>query len=628
MNPFKTFRMAHQKWLARPAGAFAPVRGMYLSAGVMLFLLAALPALYVFFAIQYAAITVPFWDHTELILWIASWYGGNFSFSSLWAPHNETRPLVYRLVMLLNALLTKWDIRSEYNYVYFALYGTFASHVWALRKVSTGALRNTVYPLALLLASLILFSPVGHNNHWWSMMFQLDAANLFIAFGMLTIFLRPQHWSSHVLAAVACWLATYTLTNGLFAVLAICLVFQLSSTRLLHPSRWALFWGANLIILLVCYLPGLPLTTRGEQPNMLQLVEFFLAYLGAPLGGLLWFPYGGMFDIPQSITSNVVCGALLVASSAMLCWHAHARLREQHGATLILFGFTLFAMISALATAWGRAAFDQYGVSNANSSRYTIFGAYLMLGQLYYLAAGFAQGWWSSVRLHRFTVIGALVFVFLSFVTYGRAVRVYIDAHNFNKILINAYPWGLQPTAEDKFIYPNPKFVTKLKRDLQRLELGPYNNRPFDREKLPVGEFRRAGLLSRDRQITQRFTATENGLKAVVVTLVTPNGKRTAGSIEWKVTKLGVAQPVVTGRLNTAHIKDWEEVRLKLPYLSDSKGREYLLALSAKSDDAHGAGVALYAPAIKTKPTLVVTEQTGTTKMESLSMVLRMDYTK
>ncbi|MDP2025017.1 hypothetical protein [Sulfuriferula sp.] len=627
MNPFNTFRMTHQERLARPAGAFVPVRGASLLRG-MLFLLAALPALYVFFAIQYASITVPFWDHTELIHWLASWYDGNFRFSSLWAPHNQTRPLVYRLVMVFNAVLTDWDVRSEYIYMYLALYGIFACHVWALHRVTAGALRKTVYPLALLLASLILFSPVGHNNHWWSMMFQLDAANLFIAFGMLTLFLRPQRWSSHISAAVACWLASYTLTNGIFAMLAIGLVFQLSATRLLHPTRWTLFWGGNLFVLLVCYLPGITLSTSPTHPTLLQLAEFFLAYLGAPLGGLLWFPYRNMFDIPLPIATNAVCGGLLVASSAMLCWHARTRLREQHGAALILFGFTIFAMVSALATGWGRAAFDEYGVSNANASRYTIFGAYLMLGQLYYLAAGFAHGWWNNARLRCIAVICAMAFVLLSMVTYDRAVKVYVDAHNFNKTLINAYTWGLQPTAQDKFIDPYPGSVKRLKRDLQRLELGPYNSRQFNRQSLPVGEFNKVGLLSGSRQIAQYFTATEDGLKAVAVTLVTPNGKRTAGSIEWQVTEVGTAQPVARGTLNAARIQDWEEVRLKLPYLSDSKGREYLLALSAKSDDAHGAGVALYAPAINSKPTLVVTEQAGSTKMESLSMALRMDYTK
>lgn len=594
----------------------------------MLFLLAALPVFYNFMAIQYSAITVPFWDHTELIHWIASWYDGSFRFSSLWEPHNHTRPLVYRFVMLFNAVLTDWDIRSEYIYMYLALYSTFACHVWALHRVTADAVRSMVYPLVLLLASLILFSPVGHNNHWWSMMFQLNATNLFIAFGLLMPFISPQRWSSHVLAAVSFWLATFTLTNGLFAVLAVGLVSQLSAPQLLRPSRWALFWGGNLLALLICYLPGLSLSTSSAHPTLLQLAQFCLAYLGAPLGGLLWFPFQNMFDIPLSITFNAACGTLLLASCAALCWHARVRLREQHSAALILFGFTIFATVSALATGWGRAAFDEYGVSTANSSRYTIFGAYLMLGQLYYLGAGFAHGWWNNARSRRIAVTGAMALVLLSIVTYGRAVNVYINAHNFNKTLFNAYPWGLQPTTQDKSVHPNPESVTRLRRDLQTLELGPYNSRQFNRQALPIGKFSKAGLLSGSRQIAQRFIATEDGLKAVIVTLVTPNGKRTAGVIEWQVTEVGTAQPVGRGTLNATISQNWEEVRLKLPYLGDSKGHEYQLTLSAKADDTRAPGVAFYSSVVDGNATLTVTEQSGTSKMESLSMALRLDYTK
>lgn len=627
MDLFNTLPMTQQVRRAGPAGTSAPVRGAPVLR-VMLFLFAALPAVYVFFAIQYSAITVPFWDHTELIHWIASWYDGSFRFSSLWEPHNHTRPLVYRFVMLFNAVLTDWDIRSEYIYMYLALYGTFACHVWALKRVTSNATQGVVYPLALLLVSLVLFSPVGHNNHWWSMMFQLNAANLFIAFGLLMPFIRPQRWSSHIFAAVSCWLATFTLTNGFFAVLAVGLVFQLSATRLLRPSRWALFWGGNLLALLIFYLPGLSVSTGSPHPTVLQLAQFSLAYLGAPLGGLLWYPFSNMWDIPRSIAVNAVCGTLLLASWTALCWHARARLREQHSAALILFGFGIFAMVSALATGWGRAAFDEYGAAAGNSSRYTIFGAYLMLGQLYYLAAGFAHGWWNHVRSRRIAVISAMAFVLLTMVTYGRAVNVYANAHNFNQTLSDAYPWGLQPTAQDKFIHPNPESVKRLKRDLQRLELGPYNSRQFNRQVLPVGEFKKAGMLSGSRQIAQRFIATEDGLKAVAVTLVTPNGKLTAGVIEWQVTEVGAAQPVARGMLNAARIQDWEEIRLKLPYLGDSKGREYQLALSGKADDVHGLGVALYAPVIVGNVPPTVSEELGTLRTENLSMALRMDYAK
>ena len=416
-------------------------------------------------------------------------------------------------------------------------------------------------------------------------------------------------------------------------MIAIGLVFQLSASRLLNPSRWTLFWGANLLVLMLFYLPGIPLTTGSAHPTPWQLAEFFLAYLGAPLGGLLWFPYNNMFDIPLPITVNAVCGAFLLATCALLCWHARTRLREQHYAALILYGFVMFAMISALATAWGRAAFDKYGVSNANASRYTIFGAYLFLGQLYYLAAGFMHGWWNNTArfksLRYIAITAVAIFVIPSLITYVRAVKVYEDAHRFNMSLSNAYTWGLQPTEQDKSIHPNSEFVKEIKRDLQRLELGPYSNRPLIQHTLPVGEFKQAGLLSNNRQIVQGFSATENGLKDVTVVLVTPNGERTAGVIKWQVTEVGSEQRVASGTLDATRLRDWGAVRLKLPYLSDSKGREFDLMLSARADDEHGAGVALYGSVVNSNATtLTIIEQAGNSKMEDLTMGLTLDYAK
>lgn len=604
-------------------------------ARVVLFILAALPALYVFIAIQYASITVPFWDHVELIRWIASWYDDSFSFSSLWQPHNHTRPLVYRFVMVFNAVLTDWSIRSEYIYMYLVLYGTFACHIWALRRVTTNigcGARNMLFPLALLIVSLILFSPVGHNNHWWSMMFQLNATNLFVTIGLMIPFFGPKRLSSHVAAAVSCWLATFTLTNGFFAMLALALVFQLSAMPLLRPARWFMFWGGNLLALLFIYLPGMTLSSGANHPNLLQLVQFSLAYLGAPLGGLFWFHYQNMFDIPMQILPNAICGALLLGSYGVLCWHGRVRLREQHSAALILFGFGIFSIVSALVTGWGRAAFDEFGVAAGNSSRYTIFGAYLFLGQLYYIAAGFAHGWWSDKtsekRPQLYVLLGVAVFVFLSIISYVRALPVYLDAHRFNKSLFNAYPWGLEPTFEDKFIHPNPESVNYLKRELQRLELGPYSNRPFSRAILPIGQFKKAGLLSGDRKLVQQFTATEYGLKAVSVTLVTPNGKQKTGTINWEVAEIGQDKTLASGKLDAVRINDWATVRLKLPYIGASKGRSYKLTLSAKADDAHGLGVALYAPAPAQTESPSIKEQFKTLNTEGLLMALQIEYAK
>lgn len=604
---------------------------------VALLLLSIVPAVYVFIAIQYSAITVPFWDHTELIRWIASWYDGTFQISSLWAPHNETRPLVYRAVMLFNAMLTNWDIRSEYVYMYVAIYGTFACHLWALRRL-TGAGGPLIFPTSLLLISLLIFSPAGHNNHWWSMMFQLNVANLLIAFGLLITFLNPRRWSSHVLGAASCWLAAYSLTNGLFAFLAVIATLLLTTRNPLRPDRWILFWILNFVVIMFLYMPGMHTATGIAQPGIDDLAWFSLVYLGASLGSILWFPFKSQFDLPISTVLNGLCGIMLVVSASLLIWHAKERLRNRHPAALILVGFALFAGGSALATGWGRAAFDAYGVSNANSSRYTIFSVYLLLGQIYYVSAGYVEGWLRTIPLGKrwgwrkvAATLGIAVFVVLSSITYVRAVWVYVDAHNFNRMLVNAYPWGLEPTDLDKYIHPNPDFVRQLKAELQRLQLGPYSIPRFSVEKLPIGEYKRPFSLFGNKQLAQRFRASAPGLKMLDVTMVTWGNSQVSYRVAWQLYDVtgNERSLVAKGVFDSMGVSDWQPIHLRLPYLPDSRGRLYEIEFSAqgKLGDQHAVGLPLYSMG-NAQVALEPAVATGESVSERLTLALRLEYAK
>jgi hypothetical protein len=457
-----------------------------------------------------------------------------------------------------------------------------------------------VFPVTLLMVSLILLSPVGHNNHWWSMMFQLNATNFFIALSFALVFTRPGIWSSHIVAAASCWLAAFTLTNGFFAFVAIIVTLQLSAAKLMRPDRFAVFWVINLLVAGACYLPRMQMDSSPTHPSLLQVLEFSLAYLGAPLGGLLWFPYRNMFHLPLSIAANVVCGCILLATCAALSLNALPRLRARNPAAMVLFGFAGFAILSAVATAWARAAFDEFGVANGNASRYTVFGAYLMLGQVYYVGAGLTQRWWDE-RVHPmlarrviFTLAG--IFAVAAFVSYGRAWRVYADAHEFNRNLVQAYVWGLDPVPEDRFIHPKPEAVTYLKRELQLLELGPYGNRAYVKAQFPVGKFNKPAYLSGARMVKQRFLATDDGLKRLSLKFVTPNGRATKGIVSWQVSEVGSQEPIARGDADAAVVRDWAIVSLKLPYVASSKGRTYELTLSGAGEDAGALGLPLYEP--------------------------------
>jgi hypothetical protein len=595
---------------------------------ILIYMAAVMPALYILVVIQYSAITFPFWDHTELIKWIALWHDGSFEFKSLLEPHNHTRPFVYRFVMVLNAVLTGWDIRSEYIYIYIALFGTFGCHFWALRTLYRNEFDNRTFPIALLLLSIILFSPAGHNNHWWSMMFQLDAANLFISIGMLMPFIYPNRWGFHLVGIIGCWLATFTLTNGFFAVASVVLVIQLSSPNFLRPSRLTLFWICNLLGMLYFYFPGIAMSTGLARPGAGEILQFFLAYLGAPFADLIWFPFKTNFDLPISITFNVVTGAFLLAISFFMCCKAWPEFKRRNSSALILFGFLFFSTISALLTAWGRANFDEFGVSNANGSRYTIFGSYLLLGILYYVATGISLEGFRQKRWIRYiAAISVICFVTLSSLTYFRALKVYDDAKIFNHTLSRAYDWGLESKDEDRFIHPNAWFVKQLKSDLQRLEIGPYKDRPYKHQVGLIGEFKQSGIFCKDCQFIQSFIASNAGLKAISVKFIPEQWSKVGGQIEWRLMEVEGGQLVATGLINKSDINSEGWARLKLPYIKNSMAHEYTLVLNARTESPDLPKIALYSK-VNGESKFKMNHSLNISKDDDLIYSIIVDYTE
>jgi hypothetical protein len=446
--------------------------------------LVALPPIFVFCAVQYAAVTLPYWDHVELGRMIVDYRDGHMAWSQLWAGHNHDRPLTYRVLLLLNAIATGWDLRSEYVYMFGAIYGAFALQAYALWR-ALGRSGTAFLPL-LLVVSIVAFSPAGQHNHWWSMMLELNLAHLFVLAALIAVACSPRTWGGNLLAAACCWLATYTLTNGLVAFVAAMLISQMAQPRPLRPSRFLLFWLANFALVLRLYLPGLP-EPPGHLPAPGRLAHFSLAYLGSPLASLFHFPYRDHLDCPADATRlNTAMGALLLAGAAVLAWRLRRLFNQGRPGALLFAGFALLGIGSSLATGWARADFNAAGIINANASRYTLFASYLIVGIVMGLAEvarvtreavvadtapapGRAVRWAGMAALGLLTLLGGL--------TYVRSVHVYRAAHRFNLLLAAAFA-DPGPSNLDASIYPSLEVTRALKANLKRLHLGPYRGQP------------------------------------------------------------------------------------------------------------------------------------------------------
>ena len=89
------------------------------------------PIVFIFLMIQMSAVTFPFMDHWEEVPFFVTYEEHGFWAAVreiLTAPAIHARPVTIRLIFLINFIVTQWDLRSEYIYLYAALAATIYLH--------------------------------------------------------------------------------------------------------------------------------------------------------------------------------------------------------------------------------------------------------------------------------------------------------------------------------------------------------------------------------------------------------------------------------------------------------------------------------------------------------------------
>ena len=438
------------------------------------------------------------------------------------------------------------------------------------------------------------------------MMLQLNIANMFIIFSFMLIALNYNRWLSHILAAMACWAAAYTITNGLIAMVAVLITMQFAQAKPYRANKHTIFWAANLLILLALYVPGISLSQSAAKPGLSEFIQFFLAYLGSPLGGLLVFRHTSQFLIPDQMALNVILGGFLLICLVYFIFKGRGNIHSTKPGWLLMIMMSLFAIGSALITAWGRAAFDEYGVANANASRYTIYSVYLTLGILYNavcLDKGSVsiKASWLSTRSKKVisSIIVTLIIVAVC-ITYVRSFKTYRSVHGFNQLLAKAYA-HIEPSPLDRNIYPNKEKTQSVKHTLMALNLSPYKLRPRQDTEYPDQKgFEKAVQIVPNRTITQKFLATSDGLYSMNVKFTAPSRVKESFTLKWHLLEAmndGTGNLLIAkGTLNSTRIKDWREYTLGNFWAKNSRGKYYMLEIM--TDDSisinHPISVPLY----------------------------------
>lgn len=340
--------------------------------------LAAIPPALIVALVATQGVNVPWFDQWDFVPALLRGFEGRLSFSDLWANHNEHRLVLPKLVMLVLARLTDWDVRYE---MFAGVATTLATLV-----VLGALIRLTVPSRAagawlLLLASAMLFSTGQFENWLWGWQLQVFMNVLAACVMVLALTMDERRRWALPLAVLAALAGTLSFASGLALVALLPIGVWLDPRR----GRARLVTGAALaliaVVVTLVYLAGLQ--RFDHQPDPVRslaapgrVVHYLLVYLGAPLGVLAraYMPGGGLSAAASTEPAGLAVAALSlawgVAGLAIViggaCWFVRRpAMRAALLPWLLLAGYVTIAGTMA---ALGRSS---VGVVQAMSSRYT-----------------------------------------------------------------------------------------------------------------------------------------------------------------------------------------------------------------------------------------------------------------
>lgn len=317
------------------------------------YVLALLPPLYILYLITRYGIDVPFWDQWEFVLLLKKFKTGALSFPDLWAQHNEHRILFPKLIMLVLAAATGWDIRYEFYANFFLAGLTFVFLNLLSRKEAGGRCA----PWFSVVSAFLVFSPVQVENWTWGWQIQIFLGVLGAVVAVWSVSRWPAQWKGLIVAMGAALLASYSFNNGL-------LTWPVVGILLLAQGQWKMrhigLWAAAFIISVFLYYHGYQKPEL--HPSLLyplnhpyDYIRYVFAYLGSPLA---------FSKREHAIVIGILLTCILCIASVQV-WRSG---REGFQRLLPWLALALYSILSAAVTGIGRLGF---GVDQAMSGRYT-----------------------------------------------------------------------------------------------------------------------------------------------------------------------------------------------------------------------------------------------------------------
>ncbi|MBR8834991.1 MAG: hypothetical protein DSM106950_13370 [Stigonema ocellatum SAG 48.90 = DSM 106950] len=352
-----------------------------------------LPVTLLLWFIASFSVNVPFGDDWALANFFDKVASGSANFTDFFAQHNEHRIFFPKIIFLILAFSSKWDLRLE---MYFSIFLAIVSFC-AMYRIAANSQNqdSTLFHLFNIVTCILAFSLVQSENWLWG--FQIawffinTCVTLAVFFLVVPKKLLPTQRLS--LSALCCFIASFSSAHGLLSWIA--LIPTVASVegsvrqRKFRLLLWLVLFCLSLFIYLIGYVkPSYHPDIFFFLKEPLIAVTYLLTLLGKSVG--------------KVIIPSVLVGLIIAVNFVLFNIYYIKNYKSElaHDATPWL-SLGWFATLFALMTTLGRAGF---GIEQAKSSRYTSVSILLVISLLQILRLLiYHKRKWISKNIYKFS---------------------------------------------------------------------------------------------------------------------------------------------------------------------------------------------------------------------------------
>jgi hypothetical protein len=359
------------------------------AAGVgLILMLGGLPAYFLQADIRRFAVNVPFMDDWQFIPLVEKARDGTLKFGDLWAPHDEHRLLIPRIIIIASMLVSGGDYRLQCAITFGVVTMISGCLLWLLVHLNGWTLRVA---WAWLLMNIALFSPIQFHNWLWPMQFAYFLPYAFLALCFCVLYAQLNPWVKFTLATACAVAGNCSFVQGNLIWLAALPLIMFAPGILPDPARrpFAAAWVIAGICMTGVYFYGLGHNSaakdyayglQGISPMTNTLIEL-KGHPGATfhqMGGFVLAMFGNSisrgFPIDNLLLSRRLGAATLILAvlALLAAWRLGSfRQRALPWACLLLFTFLTAAFVCV-----GRVWLGEY---QPLTPRYTTFGTFCLV---------------------------------------------------------------------------------------------------------------------------------------------------------------------------------------------------------------------------------------------------------